>query len=132
MKVSIQPTTEVISQEDVSLFLEYWTAEKKFKELKEQLVAKFKGGAKSPTLDSGTTLLYKYSTSKSTSYQKILGSIKEKLGNYAMEGDERAIQLLGLIEQWYMENTKEGERNVITPSVQQVVTVTKSVRIKKG
>jgi hypothetical protein len=124
-----------ITEEDVERYVTLWKdieeIQKKFDAVKEELVGKFKAGAVSPTLATGITLAFKNYMSKSTSYQTILNKVKEWLGQQAQEGKTFPRVLLGYMEQWYMECTKESERNVITPKVEQVVTVTKAVKLNR-
>lgn len=141
MNVAI-PETEIPQQpndltpEEVANYVELWKLEgevtKKFDELKESLIPRLKAGAKVPTLENGITLVFKNSTAKSTSYQSILNKVKEWVEQQAAEGQLAYTVLLGYIKQWYMENTKESERNTITPKIEQVITVTKAVKLKKG
>ena len=128
MKMAIGETPE-ISEQDVVTYIELWKAESAYKKMREDLVARFKGGAVCPSLENGISLVFSSAKSTSTSYQKVINEIKGFLVQRAGEGDVSANQLIGFIEQWQKLHTKEGERNTITPKAEQVVTVTKAVKI---
>ena len=130
--VEMPVQAEDLTAEEVTRYIELWRAEAQFEEMKKRLIPRLRAGAKVATLEDGATLAFKFHTAKTTSYQTVLNKVKEWLGQQAAEGQLAYTVLLGYIEQWYQENTKESERNIITPKIEQVVTVTKAVKLKKG
>jgi len=124
---------KVITQEEVKEYIRKWkyvaSVEAEFAEYRAEMIKKFKDGY--VVQEGGVTLVFNEYSSKSTAYKEVIDKIKDYCDEKAEMGKHWAERMLGKIDHWIDQNTKEGMRQMLTPKESLIVKAIKTARIAR-